>query len=115
MTRTSAWSKYHATSVIVDNIRFSSVKESRRYQQLKLLQKIGEIRELELQVPLALDAANFDTGEIICCGHYVADFRYFDVKRNVSIIEDTKGFRTPMYRLKKRWVEAQYGIQITEL
>ena len=99
--------KYHARPTTVDGIRFASQKEARRYQELRLLERAGEITQLELQPRYRLDAAG---GEFI--GEYRADFRYLSV--GVEVVEDVKGVRTSLYRWKKRHVEAQYGIAITE-
>ena len=51
----------------------------------------------------------------VCVGHYIADFRYREGPRGILRIEDVKGVKTAVYKLKKRMVEAQYGIQITEV
>lgn len=71
-----------------------------------LLLAAGEISDLELQpkYPIHING--------IHCFTYVADFRY--VEAGKTITEDVKGMKTPVYRLKKRCVEASYGIQITE-
>lgn len=104
--------KYGAKPTEVDGIRFASQKEARRYQELKLLEKAGEIIGLELQPEFQLRAKG---GEKI--GIYRPDFAYFAKARNGTtwVIEDVKGFRTPLYRWKKKHVEAQYGIQIREV
>lgn len=111
-------SKYRATPTVVDNIRFHSAKEARRYQELKLLEKAGEITHVILQPRYGLYVkpflrADMDRAELVKIGDYVADFQYFE--RGEKVIEDTKGFRTDVYRLKKKFVEALYGIQIREI
>lgn len=105
-------SKYAATPTLVDGIRFDSKKEARRYTDLRLMEMAGEIGQLERQPSFELHAVNPATGEIVTLGSYRADFRY----RRLSgvVVEDVKGFKTPIYRWKKRHVEAQYGIQILE-
>lgn len=108
--------KYGAQPTTIDNIRFASKAEARRYQELKLLEKAGEIRELELQPKFPLFAPGRGNGgpyECVCVGHYVADFRYLEGK--TLQIEDVKGMKTPLYRWKKKHFEAQYGISITEV
>jgi dsDNA-binding SOS-regulon protein len=104
-------SKYNAKRTVVDGITFASKKEAKRYGELKLLEKAGEIRDLELQPWYALMAIG--SGEQV--GSYVADFKYFDKRFKRAVVEDVKGFRTPLYKWKKKHVEAQYGIQITEV
>lgn len=100
-------SKYKAVKTTVDGIEFASKREAARYQQLKLLEKSGEITKLELQPKFPI----FIGGKQVFS--YLADFQYMDGRRRV--IEDVKGVRTPLYRLKKRCVEAYYGIEIFEV
>lgn len=109
-------SKYRAVPVVVDGIRFASKAESRRYGELKLLEKAGEIRQLRLQVPLGLHASA-SGGSPLPIGQYVADFMYEERQGQdwCLRIEDVKGVRTPLYRWKKKHVEAQYGITIREV
>jgi hypothetical protein len=106
--------KYGAKATVVDNIRFASQKEARRYQELRLLEKAGEIRNLTIQVPLVLSAGNDRRTSI---GKYVADFVYEErIGQDwCHRVEDVKGFKTPLYRWKKKHVEAQYGITIREV
>lgn len=100
--------KYHAKPTIVDGIVFASIKESRRYGELKLLERAGQIRNLELQPVFKLSI----NGTLIC--RYVGDFAYFE--NNARVIEDTKGVKTPTYRLKRKMLLAAYpGIDHREL
>lgn len=110
--------KYRAKATIVDGIRFASKKEARRYQELRLLEKAGEIRELQLQPEFDLLAPGRCDGSLhrgVKVGKYVADFRYRAGRNGLLVIEDVKGFKTPLYRWKKKHVEAQYGIEIREV
>lgn len=118
--------KYHAKPTVVDNIRFASKREAARYAELKILERIGEIESLELQPVFPLrtmlstgtfaGAAQALTGEHPTIGKYIADFRYFRLVPPTGwVVEDCKGFRTPLYKWKKRHVESQYGIQIQEI
>ena len=109
-------SKYHAEPTIVDGIRFASKKEAGRYQELRLLEKAGDIRELELQkrYPLVVNEVKIAT--------YIADFTYESrVVQEMArgrvwhpTTEDCKGVRTPVYRLKKKLMLALYSIEIRE-
>ena len=99
--------KYRAKKVVIDGIRFASLKEGRRYNELKLLVKAEEIFDLTLQPKYTIKHNNIK----ICT--YRADFTYTDV-RGVETIEDVKGFKTPVYRLKKKMMKAFYGIDILE-
>lgn len=98
--------KYKAIKTVIDGIIFDSKKESARYQVLKCLEKGNKIRNLELQ-PVYIFELN---GKKIF--KYIADFRYFDVAQGKLIIEDVKGVRTPVFNLKKKIIENEYGIVI---
>lgn len=100
--------KYHAIPTTIDNIRFSSKKEARRYAELKLLELAGEITALELQPRFPLHVGTVKIGE------YRGDFRYQD-RRLGSVVEDCKGFRTQLYIWKKKHTEAEHGIRIVEV
>lgn len=101
-------SKYRAVKTEIDGIMFDSKHEAARYQELRLLEQAGEISNLRLQVPFELIAKS-KYGRSI---KYVADFVYND--RNGLIVEDAKGMKTPVYRLKKRMMAEKYGIKIKE-
>jgi hypothetical protein len=106
--------KYHAEPTIIDGMRFDSKKEATRWGWLRYKQKVGELRDLRRQVRYPLSVVNLATGEITECGAYLADFVYVDVASGALVVEDVKGFRTPLYRLKCRLMHALYGITITE-
>jgi hypothetical protein len=101
-------SKYNATKTVVDGITFASKAEAKRYAELKLLERSKEIENLECQPRFALTVL---CGDVI--GEYVADYRYW--RGHSIVVEDVKGFKTPLYRWKKKHVEAQYGIKIVEI
>jgi hypothetical protein len=102
-------SKYKAVKTTVDGIVFDSKKEAKRYQELKILQKAGIISGLRLQPEYEVSLM----GQKIC--KYRGDFWYVDTKTEGAVIEDVKGMKTPVYRLKKKLVEAYYGIKIIEV
>ena len=100
--------KYGAKKTVVDGIKFDSKRESERYKELKLLEKAGEIADLSLQV-------RFDfVINGVKLGFYKADFSYWDDNNNRSVVEDVKGFKTPVYNLKKKLMKAIHGIDILE-
>lgn len=103
-------SKYHAVPTIVDGKRFASRKEARRYTELKLLERAGEIFTLQTQVPFVLLKKSEHGGAV----KYVADFTYID-KTGRQVVEDTKGYRTDVYKLKKRLMAELLGIEIVEV
>ena len=99
--------KYRAKSITIDGFFFPSLKEGRRYMDLKILLRAGKISELVRQ-PVFEIVMNG-----IKCGEYWADFGYLE--NGQRKVEDVKGFKTDVYKLKKKLVEAQYGIQIIEV
>ena len=103
-----ARSKYHAVKAEVDGYIFASKREARRYGELKLLYNAGEIFELTLQPKFEITI-----NKVHIC-NYFADFRY-ETKYGAMITEDVKGVKTPVYKLKKKLVEALYGIEIVEV
>lgn len=113
--------KYNARKTTVDGIVFASKREAQRYGELKLLEKAGEIDSLTLQPDFPLyvwcerGAAVGSHVVRVKVGVYRADFRYWERGVvNGEVIEDVKGMKTPVYQLKKRMVEAIYGITIKE-
>lgn len=112
--RTLGAHKYHAKPTVTDGIRFASKAEAARYLELVLLQRAGAIRDLELQPAFPITVYGRD-GSPHTPIVYVADFRYRSGQEGILVVEDVKGVRTPVYRLKKKLVEAQYGITITEI
>jgi Protein of unknown function (DUF1064) len=99
--------KYRNVRTLVDNIRFDSRLEAKRYQELKLLEVCGEIKKLRIHGQWYLHVQ----GERL--GYYEADFDYWaDGQR---VIEDVKGLPTALYRWKKKHVLAEYGIEIREI
>ena len=100
-------SKYRAVPTVVDGIRFASKREARRYGELKLLEKAGKISELDLQPRFKILIGD----ELICT--YVADFDYVD-ENDDHVVEDVKGVKTAIYRLKAKLMKAVHGITIKE-
>lgn len=95
---------------------YASRKEHRRAGELKLMQRAGLISNLQEQVPYELiPTQRSKSGKVIerACS-YVADFVYTDKNGN-TIVEDTKGYRTKEYRIKKKLMLHVHGIIITEL
>jgi hypothetical protein len=108
--------KYAAVPTVIDGIRFASKKEAARYQTLKLLEKAGEIHDLELQPKFPLHSPVKGRATLHQeVAKYIADFRYRLGPKGLLVIEDVKGVKTAVYRLKKRMFEVQYGIEITEV
>jgi hypothetical protein len=101
--------KYGNCKTTVDGITFDSHKEAVRYAELRLLEKGGVIRDLRRQERFEI-VPKSRHGRAL---YYVADFVY--VENDKTVVEDVKGVRTPIYRLKKRLVAERYGIEIKEV
>jgi len=107
-----------------DGIVFDSKMEMHRYLLLKRLQNLGRILHLELQpeFPIAVET---ETKECLprrpesksekLMFVYRGDFRYLRVDTQQVVVEDVKGHRTEIYRMKKKFVEAVHGIEIEEI
>lgn len=100
--------KYHNKKITIDGITFDSKKEGKRYLELKLLLKAKEIKDLELQPRFELQPSFKKNNKTYRKIEYIADFKYFDNKLNKIVVEDTKGFKTGVYLLKKKMFEYQY-------
>lgn len=124
--------KYGNKKVEYDNHVFDSTKEMKRYCELKLLQKAGVIRDLELQKEFELipnqykyEARYGKNGKRLkdkaillerkC--EYKADFSYTDCESGEYIVEDCKSpiTRTPVYLVKKKLMLYVHGIIIQEV
>ena len=107
--------KYHNKKVEYDGYTFDSIKEKNYYIKLKLLEKAGKIKELELQKEFELQPSyklNNKTSRKIT---YRADFTYKTAEDDKLHVIDVKGFRTDVYRLKKKLFEYKYRIEIEEI
>ena len=109
-----ALSKYHSHKTTVDGITFDSKREARRYQELKLMEQAGAIRDLQRQVRFELIPAFDVQGKHYRPTSYVADFAYVDAKTGAKIVEDVKGMRTDVYRIKAKLFAHRYGVSIRE-
>lgn len=100
--------KYYNKKTIIDGIVFASKLEAKRYTELKLLEKQGIIKDLELQPSYDLIPSFKKDNKTYRKSTYKADFSYFDIENNKTIVEDTKDFKTPVYMLKKKLFEYNY-------
>lgn len=118
--------KYGANKITVEGIAFDSKREARRYLDLLLLLNAGEISDLRMQVKYVLIPAQREPDIIGPRGgrkpgkllenelSYIADFVYLDKEGN-TIVEDTKGFRTTDYIIKRKLMLWIHGIRIREV
>ena len=101
-------SKYHSKKVTVDGIQFDSKKEANIYLELKLLEKEGHIKDLKLQHKFELQPGFKKNGKTYRPITYIADFVYLDFSSNKNIVIDVKGYKTEVYKLKKKMFEYVY-------
>ena len=118
-------SKYHARKVTRGGMTFDSAKEARRFGELSLLQKAGEISDLRCQVKYILIPAQREPDTVGKRGgtikgkllerecSYLADFVY--TENGKTIVEDVKGMRTKDYIIKRKLMLWVHGIKIKEV
>ena len=124
-------SKYHAKKTEMDGIVFDSMREALRYQQLKMMERAGIICDLKRQVKYELIPAQYIDGKCVERAiTYTSDFEYYILKplqqkavmadRDAKtigqhVVEDVKGMRTEVYKIKRKLMLYKYGIRITEV
>lgn len=91
---------------MVDGYTFDSIAESQRYSQLKLLERAKAIIDLKRQVKFVLIDKSQYGREV----SYIADFTYYD--GNKLVVEDVKGIKTDIFKLKARLFAERYGFEI---
>lgn len=126
-------SKYGNYKIQRDGLTFDSVKEYTRFRELTLLERAGQIQDLRRQVEYELIPAQYEeipTGEIYKRGDrkgqpkmkrvcieksvsYVADFVY--TENGQTVVEDTKGFKTKDYIIKRKLMLWVHKIKIREI
>ena len=108
-----SYNKYHNKPTIVDNIQFSSIKEVLRYSELKLLLNVKQIKDLQIHPSFLLQNKFIDSmGEKHRAITYEADFSYHAIlvrkTKEQLIVEDCKGVKTEVYKLKKKLLLNKY-------
>ena len=123
-------SKWGNKKTVIDGFVFDSRKEARRYSELKILEKAGKIKNLRLQVPFELVPSQYEDCEDVytkgknkgekkkgkCLEKavvYIADFVY--ELNGEMVVEDTKGFKTKDYIIKRKLMLFRYGIRVMEI
>lgn len=106
---------------------FDSRREAQRYMQLRILEMAGHITDLKMQVPFELIPAQYETDAIgkrggIVKGKlieravvYRADFVYTDTSTGETVVEDAKGMKTDVYKIKKKLMLHVHNIRIVEV
>lgn len=104
--------KYHNRKTVVDGITFDSKKEANRYIELKQAVKQGIIKDLVLQPRFELQESFKLKGKTIRKIEYIADFSYTDVKNGITVVEDVKGIKTDVFKLKEKLFLKRYGTDV---
>jgi hypothetical protein len=126
----AARSKYGNRKARVDGITFDSIHEAERYIVLRDMERIGTIKNLRLQVPFELIPAQREEGQCYVRGPhrgekrpgkvieravtYIADFTYYGANGEL-VVEDAKGVRTEVYKIKRKLMLYFKGIRIREV
>ena len=107
--------KYSAQRTALNGIPFDSRREAKRWAELCLLERAGEIADLRRQVPLMLEGRDGPlmtrTGRRM---RLTVDFAYTDLRTGLTIYEDAKGVPTRDYEVR-RAVAAAQGMEIREV
>jgi len=107
--------KYKNKTVEYHGIKFDSKKEMAYYLKLKILQEKGLIEQLELQKEYELQPSFKIKDKTYRKITYKTDFSYISKEDNKLHIVDVKGFKTEVYKLKKKMMAYKYGIEIEEI
>lgn len=100
--------KYNSQRVSIDGYTFDSIRESQRYSELKLMEKAGEIIDLEVHPVIELQPAFTYRGKRIGAIKYEADFKYFSYIDEILVYEDVKGYETQTFKLKWKMLLYQF-------
>ena len=110
--------KYQNRKVVVDHVKFDSRKEANRYCELKIMEKAGLIRNLELQKKFVLIPTQREGKKVIekeCS--YIADFVY--EQNGQTVVEDVKGYRGgeayTTFVIKRKLMLFRYGLKVREI
>lgn len=125
--------KYRNKKVTVDGIEFDSIKEANRYAELKLLERAGKIKHLQMQVKFVVIPSQYEfyerygkKGKRLKDGQrllekecvYIADFQYQDAHTGRIVVEDVKSQATKKkesYIIKRKLMLSVYGIRVIEV
>lgn len=107
--------KYHNRKIVREGETYDSVKEFRRAKELELLEKGGVIKDLKRQVRFEIiPSQRGEDGKVVeRAVTYVADFAYFEDGK--LVVEDTKGYRTKDYIIKRKLMLYMLGVRIKEV
>lgn len=104
--------KYHNRKVTTsDGIVHDSKREASRWVELKLLERVGDITDLQRQVKFELIPKQEGERAV----YYIADFVYTDLRTGKTVVEDTKGVRTKEYIIKRKLMLYVHKLKIKEI
>lgn len=111
--------KFNAVKKTVDGIKFDSTREAKRYEELKLLERAGKIRDLEVQpvYELVKSVKYKNAKRAKPAMIYTADFRYWDIEKGELVVEDVKSVATAKltdYIMRRHMMLAFHGIEVLE-
>ena len=112
--------KYHNKKIIRDGETWDSKREYQRYVELLLMEKAGLISNLQRQVKYVLIPSQYqECGKKKKCIErecsYYADFVYHDNETDETVVEDVKGIRTEVYKIKRKLMLYVHHIRVTEV
>ena len=115
MSKFALYNKYGNRKVTTfDGITFDSSKEAKRWGELKLLERVGAITDLKRQVEYVLIPPQYIDGKCVeRAVKYIADFVY--IEGGKTVVEDTKGVKTPDYIIKRKMMLYVHKIRIREV
>lgn len=108
-------SKYKNKKATCDGIEFDSKKERNYYLKLKAMEELGLIKDLELQKEYILQDKFVLNGKTRRKITYKADFSYISIEDGKLHVVDVKGFKTDVYKLKKKMFEYKYQTELEEV
>lgn len=106
--------KYRNKTYYVKGERLDSKREGVAYIDLLWKQEKGLITDLQRQVKFELQPHYKMNGKTIRAITYIADFTYYDVEGKYHVV-DVKGFKTEVYKIKKKLFEYKFGIELEEI
>lgn len=101
-------SKLKNQKVEIDGFIFDSLLEGNRYLELKILERNGDLNELELQPRFQILPAFDYNGKRERAAYYVADFQYNEEGNPLPVVEEVKGYQTGIFKLKRKYFLSLY-------
>ncbi len=105
-------SKYNNRKIRVGGEVFDSKREYNRWRELRLLERSGIICNLQRQVKFRLIDSQKTSERTERPCDYIADFVYYE--NGSRVVEDCKGMRTDVYKIKRKLMLEKYNILIKE-